>query len=71
MKKKTETKKCAPKANAKKVVVKKAANVLLERTDKVVTKDKDSVLKFAVELFCDSLLDFSIHCVYLRCFSLL
>ena len=45
MKKKTETKKCAPKAAAKKVAVKKSANILLERTDKVVTKDKDSVLK--------------------------
>lgn len=42
MKKKTETKKVAAKATAKKVVVKKAANVLLERADKVVTKDKDS-----------------------------
>ena len=42
MKKKTETKKVASKATAKKVVVKKAANVLLERADKVVTKDKDS-----------------------------
>jgi hypothetical protein len=45
MKKKTETKKCAPKAATKKVAVKKSANILLERTDKVVTKDKDSVLK--------------------------
>ena len=45
MKKKIETKKCATKATARKVAVKKAANVLLERTDKVVTKDKDSVLK--------------------------
>lgn len=38
MNKKTENKKAAVKA-------KKGANVLLERTDKVVTKDKDSVLK--------------------------
>ena len=45
MKKKTESTKCAPKADAKKVAVKKSANILLERTDKVVTKDKNSVLK--------------------------
>ncbi len=45
MKKKTESKKCAPKVAAQKVAVKKSANILLERTDKVVTKDKNSVLK--------------------------
>ena len=45
MKKKTESKKCAPKVAAQKVAVKKSANILLKRTDKVVTKDKNSVLK--------------------------
>ena len=45
MKKKTETKKrAAVKAAPGKPAV-KASNVLLERTDKVVTKDKDTVLK--------------------------
>ena len=48
MKKKTETKKCAKAvktAEAKSVKIAKQGSVLLERTDKVVTKDKDSVLK--------------------------
>lgn len=45
MKKKTESKKCTPKVAVQKVAVKKSANILLERTDKVVTKDKNSVLK--------------------------
>jgi Ser/Thr protein kinase RdoA (MazF antagonist) len=45
MKKKTEVKKCSAKVAAPKKPVKKSANVLLERTDKVVTKDKDTVLK--------------------------
>jgi hypothetical protein len=46
MKKKVEkvTKPGAAKA-APKSRIKKEANVLLERTDKVVTRDKDTVLK--------------------------
>jgi aminoglycoside phosphotransferase len=45
MKKKTEVKKCAAVKAAPKKTVKKTANILLERTDKVITKDKDTVLK--------------------------
>ena len=48
MKKKTETKKCAKAvktAEAKSVKIAKQGSVLLERTDKVVTRDKNTVLK--------------------------
>jgi Ser/Thr protein kinase RdoA (MazF antagonist) len=48
MKKKTETRKCAKTAKpvaAKSVKVAKQGAVLLERTDKVVTRDKNTVLK--------------------------
>jgi thiamine kinase-like enzyme len=48
MKKKAETKKCAKAvktAEAKSVKIAKQGSVLLERTDKVVTRDKNTVLK--------------------------
>ena len=48
MKKKAETKKCAKAvktAEAKGVKIAKQGSVLLERTDKVVTRDKNTVLK--------------------------
>ena len=48
MTKKTETKKCAKAvktAEAKSVKIAKQGSVLLERTDKVVTRDKNTVLK--------------------------
>ena len=48
MKKKTETKKCAKAvktAEVKSVKIAKQGSVLLERTDKVVTRDKNTVLK--------------------------
>ena len=48
MKKKAETKKCAKAvktAGAKSVKIAKNGSVLLERTDKVVTRDKNTVLK--------------------------
>ena len=48
MKKKAETKKCAKTAKAaeaKGVKIAKQGSVLLERTDKVVTRDKNTVLK--------------------------
>ena len=48
MKKKAETKKCAKAvktAEAKSVKIAKNGSVLLERTDKVVTRDKNTVLK--------------------------
>ena len=48
MKKKAETKKCAKAAKAaeaKSVKIAKQGSVLLERTDKVVTRDKNTVLK--------------------------
>ena len=48
MKKKAETKKCAKTvktAEAKSVKIAKQGSVLLERTDKVVTRDKNTVLK--------------------------
>ena len=48
MKKKAETKKCAKAAKtaeAKSVKIAKQGSVLLERTDKVVTRDRNTVLK--------------------------